>query len=102
MIAIFNLIPIYPLDGGRILNNILYIIKNRKQAYRYTNIVSNITISILTAISSIVILYCKNYAILIILGYLWFLVIKENKIYEKKIKIYEKIVADINAQSCIK
>ena len=53
LIAIFNLIPIYPLDGGRIAKGILHILFGRKDAYRYTYMISNITISILTAISSI-------------------------------------------------
>jgi len=89
LIGLFNLIPIYPLDGGRILKNILHIICGLKKSYEYTNKISKITICILTAISSIVILYIKNIAILIILAYLWYLVIIENKKYEKRKKIYD-------------
>lgn len=91
LIAIFNLIPIYPLDGGRIAKGILHILFGRKEAYRYSYMISNITISVLTAISSIVILYLKNIAILFILAYLWYLVIVENKRYKTKKEIYEKI-----------
>lgn len=91
LIAIFNLIPIYPLDGGRIVKGILNILFGRKEAYRYSYMISNITISVLTAISSIVILYLKNIAILFILAYLWYLVIVENKRYKTKKEIYEKI-----------
>lgn len=91
LIAIFNLIPIYPLDGGRIAKGILHILFGRKDAYRYTYMISNITISILTAISSIVILNLKNIAILLILAYLWYLVISENKRYRTRQKIYEKV-----------
>ena len=87
LIGIFNLIPIYPLDGGRILKNILHIYVGLKKSYKYTNQISNITICLLTAISSIAILYVKNIAILIILAYLWYLVIKQNKKYKNKIKI---------------
>ena len=79
LIAIFNLIPIYPLDGGRIVKGILHITFGRKEAYEYTNKISNVCISLLTAVSSIVILYWRNVAILLILGYLWYLVIVENK-----------------------
>lgn len=89
LIAIFNLLPIYPLDGGRIVKNALYILCGLKKAYIYTNIVSNVTISILTAISSIAILYFKNISILIILSYLWWIVILENKKHKNKMKIYE-------------
>lgn len=88
IIGIFNLIPIYPLDGGRIAKNILNIIYGRKEAYEYTNLISNITLSLITAISSIAILYYKNIAILLIIGYLWILVIRENKKYQCKKKLY--------------
>lgn len=96
LIAIFNLIPIYPLDGGRIINGILHIFLGRRDAYKYTNIISNLTISIITAITSIVILKIKNIAILIILAYLWYLVIKENRRYKNKLKIYKKIDATVS------
>lgn len=91
LIAIFNLIPIYPLDGGRIIKGILHIMYGRKEAYEYTNKISNICISILTAISSVGILYWKNIAILLILAYLWYLVIVENKKYKNKQEIYKSL-----------
>lgn len=84
LIAIFNLIPIYPLDGGRIIDSLLHIMYGKKEASRYTNMISNITITILTVITSIAILYFKNIAILFILAYLWYLVITENKKYNNK------------------
>ena len=53
------------------------------------NTISNISIIILTILSSIGILYLKNIAILFIIVYLWFLVINENRLYSQKLKIYE-------------
>lgn len=91
LIGIFNLIPIYPLDGGRIIKNILHIIVGLKKSYQYTNQISKVTICLLTAICSIAILYIRNIAILIILAYLWYLVITENRKYEKKRQLYEKL-----------
>lgn len=87
LIGIFNLIPIYPLDGGRILKEIISIKSGIKKSYYYINKISNITIICIMFISSILLLYIHNIAILIILLYLAFLVIKQNRIYKIKERI---------------
>lgn len=91
LIGIFNLIPIYPLDGGRIAKCLLHIFCGKEESYSYTNKISFATIVILTAMSSILIMYLKNIAIILILSYLWYLVIKENKRYNKKQELYSKL-----------
>lgn len=91
IIGLFNLIPIYPLDGGRILKNILHIFVGLKDCYKYVNIISNVCIVILTMFSSVLILHYKNVAILVMILYLWFLVIKNNKEYTLKEKIYQAL-----------
>lgn len=101
LIALFNLIPIYPLDGGRIINEILHITLGLKKSYQYTHKISKVTIIILTAITSVAILYLQNIAILLILSYLWFLVIQENKIYcnRKMIEKYSKQIGKEEKQT---
>ena len=89
LIAIFNLIPIYPLDGGRILKYIIHICKGLEKSNTYMNRISNISVIVLTMASSIGIIYLKNISILFIIIYLWFLVINENQLYNQKLKIYE-------------
>lgn len=89
LIAIFNLFPILPLDGGQILNRLLRIIYGNLEAYRISNIINNILMSIITAISSIGILYTKNIAILFIVIFMWYLIIKENIKYKEISKCFK-------------
>lgn len=91
LIGIFNLIPIYPLDGGRIIKNILYIFTGLEDTYSYVNLISYISIIILTMFSSIMVVYLQNISVLLIIGYLWYLVIVENKLYKQKMRIYKVI-----------
>lgn len=91
LIGFFNLIPIYPLDGGQIVKEILCITLGKKSALKHTNIISNISIIMLTILSSIVIIIVKNIAIFLIICFLWGLVIKENKRYNMIKKMYEMV-----------
>lgn len=91
IIAIFNLIPMYPLDGSKILQNALKLFCSNKESYKYTNIVANATLIIFTIFCSVFILYAKNIAIVAILIYLWYINIKENERQKIRVQILEKI-----------
>ena len=91
LIAVFNLLPIYPLDGGRILKSAICLIKGKRKAESLINKISNIMFFLIMFIFSILIYYLKNISVLIIMFYLLYIVTKENKIYKLKIKMYEMI-----------
>ena len=101
LIAVFNLLLIYPLDGGRILKGILKTVLSKEKADDLVNKISNILIIVMTAISSFLILYYKNISILFIIMYLWIIVLKENKRYNLKKWLYKILQNDYNTSKCI-
>lgn len=77
LILLFNLIPLYPLDGGRIIKGILDIKLGVAKGDRIINKISHITMIILTAISSIGVFYYKNFAIFLGCIFLWIIALRE-------------------------
>ena len=77
LILLLNLIPLYPLDGGRIIKGILQIKFGSVQGDALTNKISYMTIIILTVISSITIYYYHNIAIFLICIFLWTMCLRE-------------------------
>ena len=96
IILIINMIPIYPLDGGRVLKNVLKLLLGNKKALKCTNTISNVAVIMLTIISSIGIYYYKNIAILFAIIFVWLLILKENKKFNTYNKIYKAIDKEKN------
>ena len=94
LIALCNWIRIYPMEGGRVLEEVLQIIFGKKKAYKITYIISKTVLILLTMLSSIAILYVHNIAILIIIAYLWYLEVAEIRKYNRRRNI-EKLINSI-------
>lgn len=89
LIALFNLLPIYPLDGGRILKEIIHIFEGSIKSKKHMKKINKIVMIFITMLGSIGIMYLKNIAIFLIIVYLWIIVIRENmknEIYDVWIK----------------
>lgn len=65
----------------------------KKKSWQITNGVSNAIMIGLSVTFSIAILYFHNIGIVIMSIYLWGIVIRENRIYERRMKLYEQIEA---------
>lgn len=95
IIIIFNLIPIYPLDGGRVVKSILHITYGKRKAEKYINNISFITLILITFISSILIYVFENIAIFLIVIVLWIMYIVEDIKYKRKLEIYKLLEKSI-------
>ena len=95
-LIIFNVLPIYPLDGGRILKGIIYIFNGKHTAEKYIYRMSYTTLIMITIISSIAILYLKNIAIFLAIIFLWGLQMKEYMIYKNRKILYETIQQEMD------
>ncbi len=85
-IIIFNLIPIYPLDGSKILNVIFNKITSFKNSILLTTIISYIFIIVLSIMSVRI-----NKLFILILS---FLLIEVNKLYKERKELFNKFLLE--------
>ncbi len=89
LIFIFNMLTIYPLDGGRILKYILCILMGKIKAINLIHIISNITAIILSIITVIICITLRNIALLFTIIYIAIILFEENKKYKIKKEMYK-------------
>ena len=91
LLAIFNLLPILPLDGGKILKIILVKKIGNKDASIYMNKLTQVVLISITMLYSIAILKLKNFAIFLLILYLWYLKYIEDRKLKTLLLAYEVI-----------
>ncbi|MBR3614008.1 MAG: hypothetical protein IKL55_02390 [Clostridia bacterium] len=85
-IGSFNMIPILPLDGGKILKEILILLFGFENSNKISMFVSKSILIIASLSYSILILKIHNIVILFLLIYLWYLYYIEEKKYTLYLK----------------
>lgn len=89
LLVIVNLLPIFPLDGGRILYGVIRLFCGKQKAESVMNIVSILMLFFVTILGIVAFFYNRNIAIFLFLFYIYFLVLKENKKYKNRKIIYK-------------
>lgn len=97
-ICFFNLLPILPLDGGKILKEIFTVFFSSDISSNIMIYFSKIFLGIISLVYSILILKVKNIYILILLIYVWYLFLIE----EKKYSILKKTRDEIKKYNNLK
>lgn len=88
LLLIFNLIPIYPLDGARIIRGIVHIILGKRKSIHVIRNISIINLIIFTSCASVGILFFKNISFVLIPIILWLMFMREERIFKAKEYIY--------------
>ena len=89
LILIFNTLPIYPLDGGRIIKNLSHIFFGKTKSLELTRLISNLSAMVLSLFIIVFTFISKNISYLLVLIYIWIMIFRENRIFRIKIKMYK-------------
>ena len=89
VLGIFNLLPILPLDGGKMLKEICNKFLGFKNSNVYVLLLSKVILIIISVCYSILIFKVKNIFVFLVIIYLWYLYYLEEKKLSTVIKVYK-------------
>lgn len=98
ILFLFNLFPILPLDGGKLLLYILNLKYDFEKSFKITRFIGILLLCLLSFVYAIVIFVVKNIEIFLVLIYLWYLFIKEENSIEWYIKINKNMRKHLNSK----
>lgn len=91
LLCTLNILPILPLDGGKILKEVLKNFIGNKEASIVMNIITKVFLIGISAVYSVAILKIKNFSILFLIMYLWYLYSVEARKLATLKRVYEII-----------
>lgn len=79
MITFLNLIPVYPLDGGRILRGVLFLTLGYKKSLKISTGIAKSLMIFVTLGGMALLVYFKNPSLILLAVYMYIIIKEESK-----------------------